>query len=393
MSAATGDPNPADHPSPDSPPEPATRKTPDPRGAALTILSWAVVAAAAGGAGWVLYRFVTAFSHVLLPLAVGALGALVLRPWFRAFHTRLRLPAWAALTAVFLSVLLALTVFGVVFGRRIATQTVELAAALPALMEQIRAFALATTPAVIEFLETHPIGRQLREFALAHQAELFQGLTLVGEGAYAASAGILRGVGGLLSWAVLPLYFGYFLVSDPPRVDPDRALPFLSPHTRETVTQLTRRFIAILTVFFRAQLLVALLQGILIAIGFTAIGLQYGFLLGLSLGVLTVIPYLGTGVGFLIAVPLGWMQPDGGLALAAMAAGVLVVVQLIEGWVLTPRIMGKETGLHWMAIIVAVLFWSTALSGLTGTILAIPLTAFAASAWRVFRERYLLELL
>lgn len=370
---------------------PPVSRGPDPRGAALTILSWVVVAAAVGGVLWVLFRFVTAFSHVLLPLAVGGLGALVFKPWFRAFQARLRLPAWAALAAVCACVAAALTAFGVFFGRRVAIQAAELAQAAPALVEQIRTFIEAAAPAVIEFFEEHPIGRQIRDFALSHQEDLLWGLTRVGEGAVAASAGLLRGVAGLLSWAVLPLYFGYFLVHDVPRLDPDRLLPVLSRHTRETIAGLTRQFVAILTVFFRAQLLVAFLQGILIAIGFTAIGLNYGFLLGLFLGLLTVIPYLGTGVGFLIAVPLGWLQPDGGFLLAVLAVGVLVVVQLIEGWVLTPRIMGKETGLHWMAIIVAVLFWTTALDGLTGAVLAIPLTAFAASAWRQLRERYLHE--
>ena len=114
-------------------------------------------------------------------------------------------------------------------------------------------------------------------------------------------------------------------------------------------------------------------------------------MLGLGLGILTIIPYLGTGIGFLAAVPLAWVQPDGGLLLAALTGGVLVVVQLIEGWVLTPRIMGDRTGLHWMAIIVAILFWGSALGGLTGTMLAIPLTAFLASAWRLLRDRYIVE--
>lgn len=366
-------------------------KGPDPRGAAVTVLSWMVVAAGAAAVGWLLYRFVAAFAHVLLPLAVAGLGALVFKPWFRAFHTRLRLPAWAALGAVFVSLAAVLTGFGIVFGRRIAIQAAELATAIPALVTEIRTLVERSAPAVSGFFADDPVGQQLRDFALSHQDDLLAGLSRLGEGALAAGAGIMRGVGSLLAWAVLPLYFGYFLVSDPPPFNPDRALWFVSPRTRETLVQLVREFVGSLTVFFRAQLLVALLQGLLIAVGFTGIGLRYGFLLGLFLGVLTVIPYLGTGVGFLIAIPLGWLQTDGGFALAAMAAGVLIAVQLIEGWLLTPRIMGQQTGLHWMAIIVAVLFWTSALGGLTGAVLAIPLTAFAASAWRLIRERYVTE--
>ena len=72
---------------------------------------------------------------------------------------------------------------------------------------------------------------------------------------------------------------------------------------------------------------------------------------------------------------------------------VFVAVQLIEGYVLTPKIMGDRTGLHPVAIIVAVFFWGSALSGILGMILAIPLTAFLVVFWRLAREKYIGELL
>ena len=70
-----------------------------------------------------------------------------------------------------------------------------------------------------------------------------------------------------------------------------------------------------------------------------------------------------------------------------------LIVQQIEGWFLTPRIMGNRTGLHFMAIIVAIFFWGTALGGILGMILAIPLTAFLASFWRLLREKYIPQLI
>ncbi len=59
---------------------------------------------------------------------------------------------------------------------------------------------------------------------------------------------------------------------------------------------------------------------------------------------------------------------------------------------LTPKIMGNRTGLHFMAIIVAVFFWGVALGGILGMILAIPLTAFLVSFWRLAKEKYIHEL-
>ena len=363
----------------------------DPRAAALSVLSATVLVGAALGVGWLLYRFLAAFSHVLLPLAVGGLAALVLKPWFHAFRARLRLPVWAALAAVYLSIAAGLAGFALVFGRLVATQLGDLAEHAPNLVGSAYGWVVAETPAFVDFFENHPVGRELRDFLASQQAALFRGLARIGEQAVAGVAGIVRGAAALLSWVVLPLYFGFFLVWEPPPDDHARLLPFLKPRTRDSVVRLAGEFARILIVFFRAQLVVALLQGLLVALGFTLIGLDYGFVIGLALGLLTIIPYLGTTVGFVVATPLAWMQADGGPGLAALAAGVLIASQVIESWFLTPRIMGGQTGLHWMAIIVAVLFWVSALGGLAGALLAIPLTAFAASAWRLIRERYIVE--
>jgi predicted PurR-regulated permease PerM len=80
----------------------------------------------------------------------------------------------------------------------------------------------------------------------------------------------------------------------------------------------------------------------------------------------------------------------------ATLAGVLVVlaiVQAVEGYVLTPKIMGDRTGLHPMVIIFAVFFWGAALGGILGMILAIPLTAFLVVFWRLAKEKYIPELI
>ena len=72
---------------------------------------------------------------------------------------------------------------------------------------------------------------------------------------------------------------------------------------------------------------------------------------------------------------------------------VFAVVQGIEGYVLTPRIMGERTGLHPMAIMVALFFWGTALDGIMGMILAIPLTAFLVVFWRLAKAKYITEII
>ena len=75
----------------------------------------------------------------------------------------------------------------------------------------------------------------------------------------------------------------------------------------------------------------------------------------------------------------------------AWVLGVFAVVQMIEGYLLTPKIMGDRTGLHPVAIILAIFFWGSALNGILGMILAIPLTAFLVVVWRLAREKYIQE--
>jgi predicted PurR-regulated permease PerM len=105
--------------------------------------------------------------------------------------------------------------------------------------------------------------------------------------------------------------------------------------------------------------------------------------------VLNIVPYLGTIIGLAVTLPLAFFQPGGGWQLVGLVLLVKIVVQNIEGWFLTPQIMGHRTGLHPVAIIVAIFFWSTALDGLLGLVLAIPLTAFIVTAWRLARRKYL----
>ena len=121
--------------------------------------------------------------------------------------------------------------------------------------------------------------------------------------------------------------------------------------------------------------------------------LIFGFVLGLVLGFLNVIPYLGSIVGLTVALPLALFQDGGGWWMVGAVLGVFTVVQMIEAYLLTPKIMGDRTGLHPMAVIVAVFFWGTALDGIMGMILAIPLTAFLVVLWRLGKERYFTELL
>lgn len=361
---------------------------------ALTILAAVVILAAVFGLGWTLSRFLSRFSNVLLPLAVAWIGSLVCRPYFGWLRTRAKMPAVLAVAAVVLSILAPLILFSWFFGAIVVDQVSELVAKLPGLWDKTVAAMRENLPEVRHFFETNVWGERIRAAFEAQQSSVVAGLQNVGGHALSVGGALLKSVGTVVAWVVLPVYFAFFLMLDWQVDRPlEESLPFLKSKTRQDLVYLVRQFVDIVVSFFRGQIIIASLQGLLFAAGFSLVGLSYGFVLGMALGFLNIIPYLGSMLGLAICIPLAYFQQDGGLLTVALVLVVFTVVQMIEGYLLTPRIMGDRTGLHPMVIIVAVFFWGSALDGVLGMILAIPLTAFLVVFWRLAREKYIDELL
>ena len=359
---------------------------------ALTILGVIVILGAVGLLTWVVTAFLGYFSSVFLPLAVGGVVAMVFRPYYQLLHEKLRLPMPLAVLAVFLSVLVPLGAFGWFFGALLADQISEMVTQFPAWWERLVSQARQQWPEVREFLETNTWALRVREAAESQGGAIVAGLQQVGVRAMSAGRGVLGAVGGFLSWIMFPVYFAFFLAAGRSvSADLEHYFPFFKPETRRDVVFLLTEFVNIIVAFFRGQLIIAFLQGLLYAFAFSLVGLQYGFVLGLLLGFLNIIPYLGSMIGLGIGLPLAYFQPGGGATTLVLVFVAFVVVQSIESYVLTPRIMGSRTGLHPMVIIVAVFFWGTAIQGLLGMILAIPLTAFLVVFWRLLREKYIAE--
>jgi len=360
---------------------------------AVTILAALVILGAVFGLGYLLSAFLAKFSHVFLPLAVGWIASLVCRPYFGWLRATLKLPKILALLTVFLSMLAPLVLFGWFFGAILVDQLSELIARAPELWERVVDGTRARWPQVQEFFQTNVWGQRIQHAFEAQQSAVLEGLQTVGGKALSAGGMVLGGIGTLLAWAVVPVYFAFFLMMDLQVERPlEQGLPFLKAETRKDLIYLVRQFVDIVVSFFRGQLLIALLQGLLFAAGFSIVGLRYGFVLGIALGFLNIIPYLGSMLGLGICLPLAYFQQGGGWLTLGLVLAVFTVVQVIEGYLLTPRIMGDRTGLHPMVIIVAIFFWGSALDGLLGMILAIPLTAFLVVFWRLAREKYVDEL-
>ena len=349
------------------------------------------------GIGWLLYlllagvaRFVSTFSGVIWPLAVAGILALLLRPVVSFFEQRLKVPRPVAVVLLYVVFLLLVAGLLVTFLPALVSQLLEFIAYLPTLWQKTVGWSEQHFPewlAVVRPYLDNPTVKAALD-GLTQQAQ-----DLIGHLAptlKAAGVGFFGLFGFAASLAVIPVYLFFFLLSnsDPTKSLPAH-LPFLKAEHRDDVVFLVREFLGILVAFFRGQLLIGLIMGVLLATGFSAAGLKFGLAIGLLTGLLNIIPYLGSILGLSVALPLAYLQAEsGGLPLVAMCVGVFAAVQAIEGWFLTPRIMGRQTGLHPVAIIVAVFFWGQALGGVLGMMLAVPLTAFFVTAWRFVRRKY-----
>ena len=125
--------------------------------------------------------------------------------------------------------------------------------------------------------------------------------------------------------------------------------------------------------FIRGQISVVFVLAALYALALSIAGLKYGFLIGLCAGLLCIIPMLGSIVGLFIAVIVAWFQA-GDLTYMGMIAGIFVVGQIIEGYVLTPKLVGESIGLHPLWVFFAIMAGGSLL-GIVGMLLAIPIAA------------------
>ena len=140
--------------------------------------------------------------------------------------------------------------------------------------------------------------------------------------------------------------------------------------------------------FVRGQTLVCLISGTLYAVGWTAVGLDFGLVLGLVTGLLSFIPYVGAFIGISVAMIIGVGQfwPD--FMTLGLVLGVYLVAQAFEGTFIAPRLVGRNVGLHDLWIIFA-LFAGGSLFGFVGVLLAVPAAAALGVVLRFALARYL----
>ncbi len=182
------------------------------------------------------------------------------------------------------------------------------------------------------------------------------------------TSGVMGVLLSLVSLVIIPV-FVFFFLKDFGSLGTS-FYEMLPSSRREPVRSYLAMVDDVLSGFIRGQIIVALSLAVLYSVGLSLTGIRFGFLIGVTAGLLFIIPYVGTLIGILASAVVlivdfsGWGQVLG-------VAATFGIAQTIEGYILTPRIVGNRVGLNQLETLIAILVGGEA-AGFAGMVLAIP---------------------
>jgi len=345
----------------------------------LTVLSLSLTVAFTVFTAWLVLKVLSFAAPAIVPVVLGFFLALFFKPYYLWWKRWLRNPT-LALVALLVTVIVPLGFLVWSAGSVAVDQLSNLVAQAPTLTQHVTDWLQSTFPRLHALLmqvgvPTEGLGDVYARYGVT---------------ALKAGSGALKCLAGVLSALVTLIFFVYFLMSKERRGrEIVSQMAFLKDSTRAFVAGQIDAFIDILVSFFQRQIVICLIEGVMYGAGFWLVGLPYGFLIGFVLGVLNLIPLFGSVVCLPVALPLAYFVHGGSLARLLLVLAVWATGQVLDGYLITPRIQGNKTGLGYAGVIFSFFFWSTLLGPMIGMLLAIPLSAFCVVLWNSLKSTYI----
>lgn len=302
---------------------------------------------------------------ILAPFIFGAVIAYFLDPivdWLEEKGIK-RLPATALVTCF---ALLCVALLAIIFIPRLFNEAQSFVEKAPTLIENLRARLM--------FLE-----RFAPEEPTSAAGELGRNALI---GLWSTGTAVFNTFATLIGAIVVAFYL---------LLDWDRmiaAINDLLPQDHaEEIRKIGKQIDDVLGGFLRGQLLVCAILGSFYAIALAFTGLEYGMLIGIFAGLVSFIPFVGSMTGFVLATGVALVQFTDQWWLIGLVAGIFVFGQLVEGNILTPKLVGESVGLHPVWLFFALAAFGT-LFGFSGLMLAVPLAAATGVIARYGLEKY-----
>lgn len=326
---------------------------------------------------------------VLAPFIVAMVVAYILDPLVDRLEQR-RVPRLAGVAILALPVLAGIALL-VIFGiPALANQLEELAEQVPDAVERVVAWLQGMRTGVtrlnLPFLDTERLASQLSNERIADY--IAQRQAAIAESTWAAVLGVGRGFGvafTIIGYVLLTPVLIVYLLRDFDKVTA-RAAELLPDTKRERWFAFLREYDVLLSRFLRGQLLAAAIVGVLTWVGLSIARFPYAGLVGAIAGVFNLVPYLGL-IASILPVLLIALLTGSFLASILKAGIVFAIVQVIDGSITGPRIVGGSVGLHpiWVILALAV---GAFFFGFVGLLLAMPAAVLIKLLLRESLVRY-----
>ena len=376
---------------------------------------------------WLTGKIFGFLQPVLIPLIVAGIIAYVLDPVVRLLEKHGLSRLWAVVT-LFISILALVTLLtaavipGIQRGRGTLQQLFPPAPQPTVETDETEQLGTALTRELRDLQQHNPTGplawlltetddqgvtlppaapaaapRMLDSFARSRGGRMlfeYKGIIFntIRQWTLAGSSKILGLLGLVLGLIMVPVYLFFFLKDSAAiRTHWHDYVPLKASRFKTELVATLQEINGYLVSFFRGQVIVAAIDGILVGIALTIFGLPYGLLIGVFMAILGVIPYIGNILCLIPACIIAYLHAQGtapfGMcpwAYVACVLGIFLTVQQINSLVTAPKIVGDSVGLHPLTVIFSMLFWSLVLGGFVGTLLAVPLTAAVKVLFRRF---------
>jgi predicted PurR-regulated permease PerM len=336
-------------------------------------VAWAIL-----GWGAIVAVFLWLAGHItrtLIVIVIAALLAYALAPVVSALHRVM--PRWAAVTLVYLGLITLLVTVSSLMIASIATQVAGLANQIAAALSPSRPGGAAPLFEALQRLGvTSSQIAAARDFATRQLADAAGGIAPVLTSA-------LTAVFDVLVVTVLSIYLS---------MDGGRIIQWLRSglpaSQREQGMFVADTIERVAGGYIRGQLVISLTIGALVGLGLWVLGVPFAALLGVLAFFLEFIPFIGPPIAAAFAVLLAWPQ---GFLTIGMVLGWFILIHILEGYVLQPRLVGHFVGLHPAVTILAVLA-AGEVFGLWGALFAAPVfgigQALLVGVWHSWKERH-----
>ncbi len=343
----------------------------------LDWLDWQVAIMACALLGFGLLLWV--LSPILAPFLAAAILAYIFDPMADALQRRGLSRTFATVVAVLalmLMVALLLVIILPLFYREVAQLTEQ----MPGFLDKLKTSALPWIKEKFD-VEINLDAASFRQFV----TENLQDAGGIAKKIFSSvSVGGLAVVAFLINIVLIPVVFFYVLRDWDSLIS--RVDAMIPRRFHGTVTTVAREIDAVLSEFLRGQISVVLIMAVFYSLCLWLVGLHFWLPVGLITGLLVFVPYLGSGTGLVLGTIAAVMQFPS-ITGVAMVWGVFAVGQLIEGFLVTPWLVGDRIGLHPVAVIFALLAFGQ-IFGFFGLLLALPASAALLVGLRRIEANY-----